>query len=111
MEFSEYNWATISETICREMLIFGKRKLEKKLFSCWICNKIVKGGGASHGALVLLHLPLLGFASFLLLLFFCVLYYKFILNITRGVPNKAVEKKIHLTKVPEMFVNCKQNAY
>ena len=24
MEFSEYNWATISETICREMLIFGK---------------------------------------------------------------------------------------
>ena len=45
MEFSEYNWATISETICREMLIFGKRKLEKKLFSCWICNKIVKGGG------------------------------------------------------------------
>ena len=24
MEFSEHNWATISETICREMLIFGK---------------------------------------------------------------------------------------
>ena len=24
MEFSEYNWATISETICPEMLIFGK---------------------------------------------------------------------------------------
>ena len=23
MEFSEYNWATISETICPEMLIFG----------------------------------------------------------------------------------------
>ena len=22
MEFSEYNWATISETICRERLIF-----------------------------------------------------------------------------------------
>ena len=24
MEFSEYNWATISETICPKMLIFGK---------------------------------------------------------------------------------------
>ena len=24
MEFSEYNWATISETICPQMLIFGK---------------------------------------------------------------------------------------
>ena len=24
MEFSDYNWATISETICPEMLIFGK---------------------------------------------------------------------------------------
>ena len=24
MEFSEYNWATISETICPEVLIFGK---------------------------------------------------------------------------------------
>ena len=24
MEFSEYNWATISETICTEMLIFAK---------------------------------------------------------------------------------------
>ena len=24
MEFSEYNWAKISETICPEMAIFGK---------------------------------------------------------------------------------------
>ena len=24
MEFSKHNWATISETICPEMLIFGK---------------------------------------------------------------------------------------
>ena len=24
MEFSKYNWATISETICPKMLIFGK---------------------------------------------------------------------------------------
>ena len=31
------------------------------------------------------------------LLFFCVLYYKFILYIIRGVPNKAVEKK----KIPK----------
>ena len=47
--------------------------------------------------LVPLHLPLLGF---LLLLFLCVsvcvLYYKFILYITRGAPNKAV-KKITIT--------------
>ena len=49
------------------------------------------GGGASHGTLVPLHLPLLGFCFFFCV---CVLYYKFILYITRGAPNKAVEKKI-----------------
>ena len=53
------------------------------------------GGGASHGTLVPLHLPLLGFiASFFFLFFLCVLYYKFILYITRGAPNIAVKKKI-----------------
>ena len=42
-----------------------------------------------------LHLPLLGFiASFFFLFFLCVLYYKFILYITRGAPNKAVKEKI-----------------
>ena len=46
---------------------------------------------ASHGTLVPLHLPLLGFCFFSFLFFF--LYYKFILYITRGVPNKAVGKK------------------
>ena len=45
-----------------------------------------------RGTLVPLHLPLLGF-SFFSFLFFCALYYKFVLYITRGVPNKAVEKK------------------
>ena len=45
---------------------------------------------ASHGTLVPLHLPLLGFSFFSFLFF--VLYYKFILYITSGVPNKAVEK-------------------
>ena len=48
-------------------------------------------GGASHGTLGPLLLPLLGFCFFSLLFF--VLYYKFILYITRGVPNKAVGKK------------------
>ena len=36
----------------------------------------------------------------------CVLYYKFILYITRGAPNKAVEKKIfdtELRKLIEVF--------
>ena len=46
-------------------------------------------GGASHGTLVPLHLPLLGFCFF----FLCVLYYKFVLYFTRGAPNKAVKKK------------------
>ena len=50
------------------------------------------GGGASHGTLVPLHLPLLGFFCFFF--FVCVFYYKFILYITRGASNKAVEKKI-----------------
>ena len=42
-----------------------------------------------------MHLPLLGFAFFLsfFFLFLGGLYYKVILYITRGVPNKAVEKK------------------
>ena len=48
--------------------------------------------GLKLGTLVPLHLPLLGF-SFFSFLFFCALYYKFVLYITRGVPNKAVEKK------------------
>ena len=41
------------------------------------------------GTLVLLHLPLLGFCSFAFLFF--VLYYKYTLYTTRGVPNKSVE--------------------
>ena len=48
--------------------------------------------GASHGMLVPLHLPLLGFCFFSFLFFF--FYYKFILYITREVPNKAVEKNM-----------------
>ena len=47
-------------------------------------------------------LPLFSFSFF----FLCVLYYKFILYITRGAPNKAVEKKIfdtELRKLIEVF--------
>ena len=61
-------------------------------------------GGASHGTLVPLHLPLLGFFFIFVVVVVvvvlcvcvcvCVLYYKFILYITRGAPNKAVKKKI-----------------
>ena len=47
------------------------------------------------------------FGFFLLLVFFffcvCVLYYKFILYITRGAPNKAVEKK----KIPTISMVLK----
>ena len=45
--------------------------------------------------LVPLHLPFWVFPSFLFFFFFflcCITLYKFILYITRGVPNKAVEK-------------------
>ena len=48
-------------------------------------------GGGSHGALVTLHLPLLGFASFLFFLFFSfffVLYYKFIFILQEEYPIK-----------------------
>ena len=60
-------------------------------------------GNANHGRLdfwcVPLSLPLLYFKimeyrlHFFFLYFFLLLYQKFILNIIRGVPNKAVEKK------------------
>ena len=33
MESSEYNWANISETICPEMLVFGKEASCMLLFS------------------------------------------------------------------------------
>ena len=39
-----------------------------------------------------------GFYLFLFFFLFLVLYFKFILNIIRGVPNKAVEKKIFETQ-------------
>ena len=63
------------------------------VFILFYFNLGLKLGAVPHrGTLVPLHLPLLGF-SFFSFLFFCALYYKFVLYITRGVPNKAVEKK------------------
>ena len=41
MEFSEYNWATISETICREMLIFGKQASWTLFFKNILTNPII----------------------------------------------------------------------
>ena len=100
---------------CGFTLAFARLKNAKKIacYTVYIFNRarlkrlggtplpLSFRGGASHGTLVSLHLPLLGF----FFIFFvcvcvcacvcvCVLYYKFILYITRGAPNKAVEKNI-----------------
>ena len=41
MEFSEYNWATISETICPQMLIFGKQASWTLIFQNILTNPII----------------------------------------------------------------------
>ena len=41
MEFSKYNWATISETICPEMLIFGKYASWTLFFQNILTNTII----------------------------------------------------------------------
>ena len=100
---------------CGFTLAFARLKNAKKIacYTVYIFNRarlkrlggtplpLSFRGGASHGTLVSLHLPLLGFFfTFFVCVFLCacvcvcVLYYKFILYITRGAPNKAVEKII-----------------
>ena len=111
---------------CGFTLAFARLKNAKKIacYTVYIFNRarlkrlggtplpLSFRGGASHGTLVSLHLPLLGFFFIFFVCVFlcvcvcvcvcmcvcvcvcvCVLYYKFILYITRGAPNKAVEKK------------------
>ena len=41
MEFSKYNWATISETICPEMLIFDKKASWTLFFQNILTNPII----------------------------------------------------------------------
>ena len=41
MEFSEYNWAMISETICPQMLIFGKQASWTLFFQNILTNPII----------------------------------------------------------------------
>ena len=41
MEFYEYNWATISETICPQMLIFGKQASWTLFFQNILTNTII----------------------------------------------------------------------
>ena len=41
MEFSKHNWATISETICPEMLIFGKQASGTLFFQNIPTNPII----------------------------------------------------------------------
>ena len=41
MEFSKHNWATISETICPEMLIFGKLASWTLFFQNILTNPII----------------------------------------------------------------------
>ena len=54
--------------------------------------------------------PFRFFASFFLCVCVCVLYYKFILSVTRGAPNKPVEKKrtsaSEANKVREWLQQC-----
>ena len=41
MEFSKHNWATISETICPEMLIFGKQASWTLFFQNILTNPMI----------------------------------------------------------------------
>ena len=41
MESSEHNWASISETICPEMLVFGSRSLGCCFFQNILTNPII----------------------------------------------------------------------
>ena len=41
MEFFEYNWATISEKICPEMLIFGKQAFWTLFFQNILTKPII----------------------------------------------------------------------
>ena len=41
MDFSKHNWATISETICPEMLIFGKEASWTLFFQKILTNPII----------------------------------------------------------------------
>ena len=41
MEFPEYNWATISETICPKILIFGKKASWTLFFQNILTNPII----------------------------------------------------------------------
>ena len=41
MEFSKHNWATISETICPEMLIFSKQAPWTLFFQNILTNPII----------------------------------------------------------------------
>ena len=41
MEFSKHNWGTISETICPEMLIFGKEASYILFFQNILTNPII----------------------------------------------------------------------
>ena len=41
MEFCKHNWATISETICRQMLIFGKQASWTLFFQNILTNPII----------------------------------------------------------------------
>ena len=41
MEFSKHNWATISETICPEMLIFGKQVSLTLFFQNILTNPLI----------------------------------------------------------------------
>ena len=100
-------WLCLSSTLpIGDQEIFFNFKPSLVLACAWSWSR----GGASHRTLVPLHLPLLGFCFFSF--FVCVLYYKCILYITRVVPNKAVEKKIHMQESETILwkysheVNC-----
>ena len=41
MEFCKHNWATISETICPQMLIFGKKASWTLFFQNILINPII----------------------------------------------------------------------
>ena len=72
---------------------------------CWLVLGLDLGAVPRIGRWSRCTYPFWVFASFL---FFCVLYYKCILYITRGVPNKAVKKKQNKNKNKTKKHTCKK---
>ena len=89
MEFSKHNWATISETICPEMLIFGKYASWTFFFQNILKKPIIQECHFYDVITLVLYRPIPGlrhFTSFIKMLqffaFLCKLALFVVLNLT-----------------------------